>query len=254
MSTSALIALFVAAWLAVVVALRLIGRRLARGPRGDAVTGLLWLGFRAYCRLRHRARFDGREHVPDTNAPGGLIVVSNHTGPVDPLLIQAACRFEIRWMMARDMMVPKLNWLWKRQRLIAVGRDGRDLTAAREAIRHVRGGGVIGIFPEGGIVRPAGEIRFFHEGVGLIIAKTEAPVLLVWVRDTPEPKDMVPALLSSSRSRVTFVDRLEFEGQRDPGAITAALRRRLAEASGWRVSDEPVIPPRFPATADPFAA
>ena len=89
MSTSALIALFLAAWLVVVVAMRLIGRRLARGPRGDAITGLLWLLFRAYCRLVHRARFDGREHVPDTNAPGGLIVVSNHTGPVDPLLIQA---------------------------------------------------------------------------------------------------------------------------------------------------------------------
>jgi 1-acyl-sn-glycerol-3-phosphate acyltransferase len=254
MSTSTLIALVVVAWLVLVLALRLIGQRLARGPRGDAITGLLWLGFRAYCRLMHRVRIEGREHVPDSNSPGGLIVVTNHTGPVDPLLIQAGCRFEIRWMMARDMMVPKLAWLWKRQRIIPVGRDGKDLAAAREAIRHVRGGGVIGIFPEGGIVRPAGEIRFFHEGVGLIIAKTEAPVLLVWVRDTPEPKAMMPALRSPSRSRVTFVDRLDFEGKRDPGAVTETLRQRLAEASGWRLSDEPVIPPRMATTADPFAA
>lgn len=253
MSTPTLIALIIAGWLALVLVGRLIGWWLALGPGGEPFTGFLWQVFRVYCRLVHRVRVEGRMHVPDTNEPGGLIVVANHTGPVDPLLIQAACPFEIRWMMAREMMVPRLDWLWKRHRIIAVGRDGRDLTAAREAIRHVRQGGVLGIFPEGGIVRPAGELRPFHEGAGFIIAKTEAPVLLVWVRDTPEAKEMMPALRSPSRSRVTFVDLLTIEGKRDPAAVTALLRTRLAEASGWRLNDEPLASPRN-AAADSFAA
>ncbi len=242
-----------AAWLAVVLLLRWAGQRyLARGPRGDAVTGLLWHVFRTYCRLMHRPRTTGLHHVPASNRPGGLVVVSNHTGPIDPLLIQVACRFEIRWMMARNMMIPQLDWLWRRYRIIPVARDGRDSGPAREAIRHVREGGVVGIFPEGGIVRPSGEIRPFHNGVGLIIARSGAPVLLAWVTDTPAETEMWKALCTPSRSRVEFVDLIAFPKECDPASITEALRQRLAEASGWPINDQPLIPPQT--TADPFAA
>ncbi len=242
-----------AAWLAIVLLLRWAGQRfLARGPRGESLAGLMWLVFRAYCRLMHRTRYAGRHHVPPTNRPGGLVVVSNHTGPVDPLLIQSACRFEIRWMMARNMMIPQLEWLWRRYRIIPVARDGRDSGPAREAIRHVREGGVVGIFPEGGIVRPSGELRPFHNGVGLIIARTRAPVLLVWITGTPPETEMWNALCTPSRSRVEFVDLVTFPEESDPAAITEALRRRLAEVSGWPINDQPLIPPQ--PTADPFAA
>lgn len=254
MSTSLIVVVAALGWVAVVGLLRwLAARMFATGPGGgDPVTGLMWLAFRGYSRLMHRVTYVGLEHVPGTNRPGGLIVVSNHTGPVDPVLIQAACRFEIRWMMAEQMMIPQLDWLWRRYRMIPVVRDGRDSGPAREAIRHVRGGGVIGIFPEGGIVRPRGEIRPFHRGVGLIIAKSRAPVLLVWVSGTPEATELFEALRSPSRTRIRFVDHLEFGNDRDPAAITEHLRRRLVEASGWPIRDEPVVPPPR-ADPDPFA-
>jgi 1-acyl-sn-glycerol-3-phosphate acyltransferase len=246
------LALVIAGWLALVGLFRLtIVRWLASGPSGNAATGLLWLVVRAYGRLVHRTTYEGIEHIPQTNRPGGLVVVSNHTGPIDPLLVQAACRFEIRWMMAADMMVPELDWLWRRQRMIPVARDGRDTVPAREAIRHVRGGGVVGIFPEGGIVLPREELRQFHQGVGLIIARTKAPVLLVWVSQTPHETDMFKALVTPSRARVQFVDLLEFPDKTDPASITTKLRERLAEASAWPIRDEPVIPPQ--SSDDPFA-
>jgi 1-acyl-sn-glycerol-3-phosphate acyltransferase len=246
------VALFVAGWMALVLLFRgTIGRWLASGPGGDAITGLIWWTVRVYGRLMHRTTYTGLEHVPTTNHPGGLIVVSNHTGPIDPLLLQAACRFEIRWMMASDMMVPALAWLWRRQQVIPVARDGRDSTSAREAIRHVREGGVIGIFPEGGIARPRGRICPFHEGVGLIVARTKAPVLLVWCSDTPEETDMFRALVKTSRARVHFIDRFEVTDGVRPGDITRLLRQRIAEASGWPFSDEPLNLAR--ASADPFA-
>ena len=252
---SAPLAVLVAAagWIFLVLGFRWLGARwLSYGPRAEPVTTLMWLWFRAICRLMHRTTYGGREHLPQTNRPGGLVVVSNHTGPVDPLLIQSACRFEIRWMMASDMMVPQLNWLWRRQRIIAVARDGRDSAPAREAIRHVRGGGVIGIFPEGGIVQPRGEVRAFHNGVGLIVAKSRAPVLLVWVSQTPESPEMLTALFTPSRSRVEFIDVIRFDRKTDPQTITRTLQQRVSEASGWPVNDVPVVSPRV--NPDPFAA
>jgi 1-acyl-sn-glycerol-3-phosphate acyltransferase len=192
----------------------------------------------------HRTTYSGLEHVPATNKPGGLIVVSNHTGPIDPLLIQAACRFEIRWMMAADMMIPKLEWLWRRHRMIPVARDGRDSGPVREAIRHVQQGGTIGVYPEGAIVQPRDEVRPFHDGVGLIIKRTRAPVLLVWITGTPESPRMEVALKTRSRSHVVFIDRLEFAQDTEPATITRILRERIVEASGWPVNDEPLIPPQ----------
>ena len=112
------IAIAIAGWVAFVGIARWAMRRLADGPGGDAITGMLWLVIRAYCRIMHRPTYRGLEHLPATNRPGGLIVVANHTSAVDPLLIQAACRFEIRWMMAREMMLPQLEGLWRRHRLI----------------------------------------------------------------------------------------------------------------------------------------
>lgn len=242
----------VAAWMALVLILRWIGARwLSHGPAGDPTHFLTWQALRVYCRLVHRLTVSGLEHVPPTNRPGGLVVVSSHTGPVDALIIQAACPFKIRWMMATDFMIPKLAPFWQWLRLIPVDRDGRDSGPVRAAIRHVRGGGVVGIFPEGAI--PArGEIRPYHPGVGLIIARTKAPVLLVWVSGTPESTEMFRALGMRSRARVHFVDYLEFGDQRDPAAITAELRRRVMEASGWPANDEP-LPPRAK-NPDPFAA
>jgi len=247
------IVLIVAGWAVAVAAWSLlVVRPLSRGPGGNAAKGAVWILCRLYSHLMHRVTFEGRELVPDTNSPGGLIVISNHTGPIDPLLIQTACRFEIRWMMASDMMVPQLDVLWRFLDLIAVARDGRDSGPAREAIRHVRAGGVVGIFPEGAIPRPRGELRPFHQGAGLVIARTAAPVLLVWVRGTPDSTETFQALGTPSRARVTFLELIDFSGTRDPAAITETLRQRLAEASGWPLNDEPLAPSN--GSADPFAA
>jgi hypothetical protein len=91
-------------------------------------------------------------------------------------------------------------------------------------------------------VRPAGEIRPFAEGVGLIVARTAAPVLLVFIRGTPQSDEMVPALLTRSRAEVRFIGILSVEDRRDPRSIAAQLRRSLADASGWRLSGDPLRP------------
>ena len=202
-----------------------------------AAAGLLWHLNRPFCRMVHRVQFNGRDLIPDGPDPGPLIIVSNHTGSIDPLLIQGAIPFFVRWMMASDMMVPAAADLWRVLKLIPVDRDGRDMAAARDAIAHLKQGGAVGIFPEGGIVEPRGVIWPFFAGIGLMIARTGAPVLLVWVDGTPETTEMHKSLFTPSRARVTFVDLIDFKGERDARVITQTLRERLAEVSGWELVD-----------------
>lgn len=226
----------------------LVAPWLRRGPRGEVVLGLLWQLTRLYARVRHRLRVEGREHLPaNDDDHDGLILVSNHTSAVDPFLLQASGRFWIRWMMAEDMMLPGLAWAWRLQRVIPVDRAAGDSRALREAIRHVKAGGCVGVFPEARLVQPPGEIRPFMPGVGLLVARTRKPVLLAWISGTPPTRDMHAALKATSRARVVFVGRYDFSDERDPERITEHLRAEIARVSGWTLNDEPL--PMGPAMA-----
>jgi 1-acyl-sn-glycerol-3-phosphate acyltransferase len=212
---------------------------LRNGPRHEVVLGAVWRLTALYALIRHRVRVEGREHLPaDDDDHDGLIVVANHTSAIDPILLQARSRFWIRWMMADDMMIPGLAWAWRLQRIIPVDRSSGDSRALREAIRHVRDGGCIGVFPEARLVQPPGEIRPFLSGVGLLVARTRKPVLLAWISGTPETREMMTALKSTSRSRVVWIGRYDFAGERDPAVITERLRSEIARVSGWELNDE----------------
>lgn len=202
---------------------------------GDSVTGALCVVARLYVRILHRARFTGCSALRDELDPGSLIVIANHGAGIDPVLIQSAFRVRIRWMMAETMMTPGLDWLWRRERIIPVAFDRSDSGAAREAIRHVKAGGVLGVFPEGGIARPPETIQPFMAGVGVIVARTAAPVVIAVIRGTPNRDHAFESLFVPSRSTVDFLDVIRYPEGTGAAAIVEHLRRRVAEATGWEV-------------------
>lgn len=202
-------------------------------PRPTWAGAVLWLVARAYSRLAHRVRYEGLEHLPIGNRPGPLIVVSNHTAGIDPILIQAACRFEVRWMMTREMNRGPVRWATSYFRIILVDPRGKDFHATREALRHLRGGGVIGIFPEGGIERPPERLRPFHDGVGFLVAKSGAAVVPAWISGTPRVESAMQSLWRPSRSRVAFGPPMSFKTDEEPRDIAAAIEAIIARMSGW---------------------
>jgi 1-acyl-sn-glycerol-3-phosphate acyltransferase len=230
-------------WIALIGVIRLLVLPWFRqGPNGDAVTGALWRVVRMYAWFVPRTTFVGMDRLRQTIFPGPMIVVSNHTGAVDPLLVQAGCSFHIRWMMASEMMAASLDWLWHYEKPIPVDRDGKDSGPAREAIRHVLAGGIVGIFPEGRIVQPPRQLRPFFQGVGLIVARSKAPVLLVWVSGTPDTTHKSESLSTPSHARVENIEMIDFKNERDAHVIAQKLRNRLAQHSGWPKNDEPQPP------------
>ncbi|MBX3359090.1 MAG: 1-acyl-sn-glycerol-3-phosphate acyltransferase [Phycisphaeraceae bacterium] len=227
-------------------------------PRGDVETAVGFALIRLHSRLVHRLRVEGLEHVPRAehgyrvpNGPGstgGLVVVANHTAGVDPLLVQSQCRFFIRWMMARDMILPELAFVWTWVEVIPVGRVGGpanepsgDALSAREAMRHLESGGVLGLFPEGAIERPRGRLMPFLPGVGLLVKRTGASVLPVIIDGTPPAKTAWGSLLTFSRSRVRFLPVIEY-GKRGMSAreIVADLEAIYMRETGWSMPERRV--------------
>src|SRR5438128_727908 len=81
---------------------------------------------------------------------------------------------------------------------------------AREAIGHLRAGGVVGIFPEGGIERPPRQVRPFLAGVGLFIKKTKARVLPVVIQGTPVVDPAWASLKHFSHSQVDVKPMIDY--------------------------------------------
>lgn len=220
------------AWLA----FALVCRLLMRNPRGTVDAGAFLLFARVYARLVHRLRVVGREHLPAVPT-GPLIVIANHTAGIDPLLVQAAVvTFEVRWMMALDMQIPAFEAIWRWARVIGVRREqagdakGPDLVGVRESLGHLRRGGVLGIFPEGAIERPPGRVMAFLPGVGVLAARSGAPVLPVLIRGTPHTKSAWGSLLRPSRSVVEFLPVVRFAPRSDPAQVTRDLEAILTGA------------------------
>ncbi|MEO1583838.1 MAG: lysophospholipid acyltransferase family protein [Planctomycetota bacterium] len=231
-------AIVAALWLAWAFA----ARRLMSGPRRDPhdlLDAAILTFLKVYLRAVHRVTYEGLDHlraIESAIAEGRpVIVIANHTAGTDPLLVQnATWAFEIRWMMASDMRIKLLEPFWTWARIIDVERFAGDPTSARVALRHLATGGTIGIFPEGGIERPAEHLLPFLPGVGLLIKRSAALVLPALIDGTPRVDPAFAALWNPSRSRVRFGEPIDYAAAGlKPAAIVEDLQNRYADWSGW---------------------
>jgi 1-acyl-sn-glycerol-3-phosphate acyltransferase len=121
-----------------------------------------------------RLQIHGRENVIEE---GPALLAMNHQSFLDPPLAAACCYRELHFLARKSLFqVPFLGRLLRHLNVIGVEREGADMSALKTVIRIVKSGGSTIIFPEGtrtsdGALQPA------RSGVGLVIAKTLAPVV-----------------------------------------------------------------------------
>jgi 1-acyl-sn-glycerol-3-phosphate acyltransferase len=229
------------------------GKARSRG-HDDVVVGILaWIAT-PLVRGLWRADFRGPEKLPHLEPGQGMVIVSNHTSGLDPVLIQHLMPFKIRWLMSREMMISALGFLWRRLRVIPIDFNGQDRAAVREALSGLAKGDVIGIFPEGGIARPPKMIHPFLPGVGFIVAKAAVPVVVVHVSGITPARTAYGALFRRCHARIEIVEVVRFPKGAKSKEITESLQERLQRASGWPLhvaapsdpTDDPVVPSEAP--------
>ena len=108
---------------------------------------------------------------------GGVILAMNHQSYLDPPLAGIACRREIHYLARKTLLQwPILGPIFPRLRVIPVDQERADMSAIKTVIKLVRSGECTVVFPEGSRTLD-GEIQPAQPGLGLIIAKTLAPVV-----------------------------------------------------------------------------
>src|SRR4051812_41945165 len=108
---------------------------------------------------------------------GPVIVAMNHQSFLDPPLAGNACDRPIYFLAKKSLMkLPVLGPVLPKLNVIPVDLEGSDRSALKALIRILRNGDCALVFPEGSRTRD-GSLQLAQPGLGLVIAKTRAPVV-----------------------------------------------------------------------------
>lgn len=184
---------------------------------------------RAFTTYYHDLRLVNPCPIPPT---GGAILACNHTSSLDPVPIQASCPRLITFMMAREYaQFPGTRWFFRAIEPILVERSGRDMAATRAALRALKDGKLLGLFPEGRIEKTP-ELLPFQTGVALLAIKSGVPVYPAFLDGGQRCKGMIEALLTPNRMTIAFGPPLTFdrhlEGRDALEAATERIRSAVA--------------------------
>ncbi|MCD6034360.1 MAG: transporter [Rickettsiales bacterium] len=119
-------------------------------------------------------RFLGQEKLP---IKGPAILICNHISYVDGLVINAAMRHPVRYIIDRDIYsLPGVNYFMRLNRGIPIAATRDDVTNALNMISDgLKNGDIICIFPEGQMTY-TGNLGRFRPGIEWILQRDPVPV------------------------------------------------------------------------------
>jgi 1-acyl-sn-glycerol-3-phosphate acyltransferase len=221
--------------------------RLRRFPREpDMLTfglrSIAALGLRAWLKAYHRFCISGREHLP---ARGSFVLVANHASHLDALCLTSAMPLR-RLHRTFSAAAADHFFINPRRAVMAVlvvnalpfDREvhvRQSLRLCRELLANP--GNVLILFPEGSR-SPNGQMRAFKNGIGLLVAGTNVPVIPCYLSGTADALPKRAALPRPRRIALTigparmYADRCpDKSGAAQVADDLAAAVKQLAAAS-----------------------
>jgi 1-acyl-sn-glycerol-3-phosphate acyltransferase len=130
-------------------------------------------GFRGLLRRVYRIEVAGTERIP---GGGGAILVANHESIWDPFVLGVATEREIHYLAKAELFRWRpLAAVLRSLNAFPVERGSGDHGAMREAVRRLRAGEQLGVFPQGTskLERQNG----WHRGAARLALASGAPVV-----------------------------------------------------------------------------
>ncbi len=174
-----------------------------------------------------KLRVEGR---PDFATMGPVVLAPNHISFLDPPILQLATGHHLTFLMTATIFKqPLMKWFFRFWNAIPVPESGAAAAALKVALRAMRSGRPVVIFPEGGISTD-GQLKAGRGGVGMLILKGKVPVIPVAILGTfevlPRHRRWPPA--RSVTIRVGAPIRLE-DPPFDPRTFAQTIMQRIAE-------------------------
>jgi len=132
-------------------------------------------------KLFFRLKVTGQQNIPQD---GPFIIVANHSSLLDPVIlgvsvrpkvifVAAAYLFEIRW----------LGYLLRKADSIPIHRENNtnNIKSIKQALKILQRGGVLGIFPEGGVDRQKDDLPI-KAGAAYLATRVGVPIVPIKIK------------------------------------------------------------------------
>ncbi len=149
----------------------------------------------------------GIENIPKE---GPLLIVSNHQSIIDPFVLMYCFPRRITFLAASYLFrIPLIRWIIYLGGAMPIKGAG-DATTLKKALKLLEQGGVIGIFPEGGVSLD-GKLKPFMQGWAYLALKSGTPVVPTAVNKSKEVLPVGKYIPRRRRIEVAFGETLEVE-------------------------------------------
>jgi 1-acyl-sn-glycerol-3-phosphate acyltransferase len=190
--------------------------------------------------LRFRAR--GIDRLP---MQGGALLLVNHQSFLDPLLVGLHLDRPVSFL-ARDSLfrVPVIGWILQNTYVMPINREAANTSSLREAIRRLKHGFYVGIFPEG-TRSDSGEVGELKPGFLALMRRADVPIHPVGIAGAYQALPRGAWFLRPGKVRVVFgaaftKEELSRFDKSHEAKLLAFIRDRLItcqqEAEAWRSS------------------
>lgn len=189
------------------------------------IKGMFWPLGQIYFRMRRR----GLENLPRS---GSVILVANHSSYLDPPALGSACPRKVHFLITRGVYdLLRFRWFYVGMEAVPVSSNRQDALALRQALRMLRRGEVVGVFPEGER-RADGKVGEPRMGAALLAARSGAAVVPVGIRGAYRalpPRGLFP---KPFRVEVVFGPPLQWDGADAGREALEGFSQRMMEAVG----------------------
>jgi 1-acyl-sn-glycerol-3-phosphate acyltransferase len=166
----------------------------------------------------YRVELVGRENIP---AKGAAVLCGNHVSELDMFFIGYRIKRLVRWMSKEELFHnPVLRFLLTWLGAFPVKRGRADVGAIKNALRLLKEGHIVGIFPEGTRTKQKeiNEIRV-KPGAVMLAMESGAPILPVAITASYKPFSRIrvifgkPYLLEAEKDRKYSNDEMKEIGK-----------------------------------------
>jgi len=135
---------------------------------------ICWIIFKLIFRLK----VTGQEDIPED---GPFIIVANHSSLLDPVILGVSVRPKVIFVAAAYLF--KIGWLGymlRKFNSIPVQREN-DIKAIKQSLKILKRGGILGIFPEGGVDRQKDDLPI-KAGAAYLATKVGVPIVPIKIK------------------------------------------------------------------------
>jgi 1-acyl-sn-glycerol-3-phosphate acyltransferase len=213
-----------------IVAFVVIGRRF-----NEINWGVWWVNIfdgwiRLFAHRYHRLHGD-KIDLPNS---GGVLLICNHVSGLDPLLLIAASKRPLHFLIAEEEYNRfGLTWIFRAAGCIPVDRGGRTDAAFRAAVRALKNGDVVALFPHGRIHPDHESEARIKPGALRLATLAQVPIYTARLTGVAGVGEVIASVFKRSHAHIQGLELIEWQDAHGPdlrqqvGELLLGRRNRL---------------------------